>query len=263
MKKLIYGGLFLALVGIGFIGCQKEGAFESNENNATTISDSNQQKSSVSIKNVLEQNPERVGEIHNETLEFVYDQLTNLSFDVRNNMSEQELLDFTKDKSIEYLMTYTGEDISYEEISEFLSFLDDNSELEFDEAVNEYIHQFYLGEEEISLSIHTKRVNQVIDDAKLDENLNQEEINTIIAIGSVAKKSHQYWESNSNAWYSLFNLPKAPPPGYKGRIIDADIDGAGQGALTGLVGGWVGSLLGACLGGPVASAWQGVREYNS
>ena len=241
----------LAVVGIGFVGCEKEGAFEANENNVTTISDSNQQKSSVSIKNILEQNPERVGEIHNETLEFVYDQITNLSFDVRNNMSEQELFDFAKDKSIEYLMTYTGENISYEEINNFITSLYTNPEISHKEVVQVYIDQFYLNEEEISLSFHTKKVNTVINEASIDNRLSNEELNQIIAIGSVAKKSHQYWESNSNAWYSLFNLPKALPPGYKGRIIDADIDGAGQGALTGLVGGWIGSLLGACLGAPL------------
>ena len=39
MKKLIYGTLFLALVGIGFVGCKKENKLplsETNKNEITT-----------------------------------------------------------------------------------------------------------------------------------------------------------------------------------------------------------------------------------
>lgn len=264
MKKLIYGGMFLALVGIGAVGCKKESVFESNEKIATSITDSNQQKSSASIKAILEQNPERVGEIHNETLGFVYDQLFNLSFDARNNMTKHELFNFTKDKSIEYLITHTGEDLSYEEINGFISSANTNFEITNKEIVQDYIDQFYIGEEEITLSFHTKKINKVINEASLDYKLSSEDLNQIIAIGSVAKNSHQYWESNSNAWYSLFNIPKALRPGYKGRVVDADISGGVKGFLTGWAGSGgnpLGGLLGSMLGAPVSSAWQGVTEW--
>lgn len=261
MRKLIYGGLFTTLVAIAFIGCEKENSVD--KKNVSSLDKLNLE---------LSENPEKVGIIHNETLDYVYNQLKDLGFEKRNNLTEEELMTFTKEKSIEYLMTYTKDAISYEDINDFIMSLRIKPNLKSNSLVQSYGSQLLIGSNFLSIDDHNSKVNSVIQTASSDIELSTDDLNQIIAFGSVATNPHQYWEANSEDWNSLFEEDgsrveeggsRALPPGYKGRIVDADIDGAITGAVTGLLGGWIGSLLGAALSSPISSAWQGIKEYNS
>lgn len=145
MKKLIYGTLFLAIVGIGFVACQKEKITTLNNQNTSSNND---------LKTVLSQNTnfefsldeiESIGLAHNQILENVY---TN-NFNNENNFTQIQAQflnlknnDFAfiiselkngklPDFDIEYLNQNLQDQISLNYIKQGISIVD--KEMSFDE----------------------------------------------------------------------------------------------------------------------------------
>ena len=71
MKKLIYGGLFLALVGIFFVGCKKQEVVLKD----TSLTSQNYEKSAGSTSQngrLSSEQIEEIGNLHNHYLELAF-----------------------------------------------------------------------------------------------------------------------------------------------------------------------------------------------
>jgi hypothetical protein len=250
MKKLVFGLSFIVLTASIITACKKH---ESSP--GETLED---------LKLRVESNLDIPGTVHNKSLSIAFEDLNKIDI---SSYSESEILEVSKASIINNLYDFTSGVLSKEEITNFISSCENNS-LEKNTTpqtnlIIQYSNEFKNVIDSLStIEEYNTKINEIVNIASLEQDIETETLNTIIAIASVAKNSNEYWYNNSNDWYNLLNFEKKPKPGFEDRIIEADIEGAVQGGLTGLVGGWVGGAIGALLGSPVASAWQGITEYN-
>lgn len=264
MKKLSYGGLFLALVGIIFIGCKK---IEKNQN---------------SIDNQLSE-ARRVGIVHNEGLADFYNALTQLKNE-RNSfkkISESDLHTLME-KSVVMTMAnndYKLNDSIRQDIKNSLNFNKEKSELSNEEFINQFNSfsanlksKYLLLLNGLDQTKNSKEVVALTSTIRSNmSNLNDlEKIQLEVAL-STADYSYKYWEENLDSWVSLFSgNPNTPiPASICGKCIakkdvSGAIGGAVGGAVVGSFAGGVGAVPGAvagAVGGAIAgSVSEAVEE---
>ncbi|WP_040252050.1 hypothetical protein [Psychroserpens mesophilus] len=214
---------------------------------------------------------QNVGEIHNKVLEKVFENISTLGKIEKNNLniiSESEITDF--------IVEYFERKISKKHIELFYNQLNNKIEKEqLTESQNlilNYTNDFEkIVDKDLSVKSFNSEVQKIINEASKSTKISSDNLKIISIIGSVAKHSNDYWRNKSSKWKTFQENPQAQSlkDGYEGRIIKADIRGAGTGAITGAIGGafvgGIGALPGGIFGGMIgacrSSTIRGLREY--
>ncbi len=263
MKNVL---LFCLLLFVGMISCTKE----------SDVIDETVKESSPNFQlfenfNSSIGGPADVGLLHNEILSEVYDSLEvympTVASIANEDTLEARLIKYSEKIVINRLYDVLDGELTKSQIKEFISDMAD-LDLNFTPGSTEY--NIYNAASDIidlagNIPIDTfnYRVNNYLNNLSSVITSDSVAIVSIYMIAETAKNSFAYWQANDENWLSLFGhvVMRAPRPGYKGRVLTADVEGAAQGALVGFLTGGVGALIGGVLGGPVSSSWQGIKEY--
>jgi len=232
MKKLIYGGLFLALVGIIFIGCKKE----LNQPNVETKNSTNSQTSLKSGYNF-----HYAGPVHNIVLDNLMNHLNWKNMTVSeqskytDSITKLELLALNKDTTSMphgYSLTYYNHALSYEgqevlyatEVEKFLADSVDFSSL----TINYYgeLLSFLLNSSDEGSNYTKSEILSFAMDLETEESISDIEKQFLRGAISVAYYSISYWVD-----YDEDN-PAPQTPWWKKAIAD----------VTGFVDGFVHSI---------------------
>jgi hypothetical protein len=249
MKKLIYGVLFFALVGIGVVGCKKESDLNSNREKTLRIS----QFKSIGID-------------HNKGLEFTFNYLKQNG--VSDKMSINEIKELVKEGALKFL----SNKMSNNELILFREFADksfENSNTKSSSVdLSDLIGEFNVSPELANIFEEFDDIcdnNDVSENISLIENLefkaldilnNDEEV-VFFGATSVAKATYDYWKHHQDEWMNLINnLGKASPS----SVAKADVGGAVGGAMAywwlGGPVGWGASILGGALIGSASEVFN-------
>jgi hypothetical protein len=240
MKKIIYGSLFLALVGIGIVGCMKTNEANSLDNKKKRIS----QFKSIGIE-------------HNKGLEYTFNYLKENG--VSNKMSISEIKELSKEGALKFL----SNKMSNNELILMNEFADNtfgNSNVKLSSVdLSNLIGGFNVSNELVSVFEELDEIcnnNDVTENLSLIENLeikaldilNDDEEVVFLGATSVAKATYYYWKQHHTEWLILINdLQKASAS----SIAKADLGGAVMGAMTywwlGGPVGWGPSIFGGAL----------------
>lgn len=257
MKKLFYGTLFLALIGIGIVGCKKEIIQNSNESAINQNSNSDNLEKSLSIN---------IGELHNQVMSDVHECLMENS-----NKNDNHILNQAEKTIKNSVIRYFN--ISNVEYVKFLNEIGLNKKISKDFNIHDFLA--------------TKKNEAIIDIEKKDKDLaydlnnyventvnlereqfinesdklklkyqNSPHYELILATTSIGVSSFIYWEENVFDWKKSSSEKISPQAK---AIIKADINGAiiggTWGAVAGSFAGGVGALPGALVGSGISSSF--------
>lgn len=275
MKKFIYGGLFLALVGMGLIGCKKSVVTPST--NSKVENQGNQNSKSL-------QKAKTIGAIHNRGLRDFY---SNLSAKIQQNgyvknMTQAEMVTLSEN-SFSEMMVKNGMPINKKEKEKFHYSLF-NNENKSSTTNKAFVSQFT----KISPALRAKflfllnnfdlvkspnDVYELTQKMRLSENdLNKLEKVQLETALSTADSSYTYWYNNLQNWVNtLSGTTGIPVPAEMCAkcIAKEDIKGAVGGAVAGAVtgaivtseiGGVEGAVVGAIDGAATGAISGSVAE---
>lgn len=231
MRKLIYGGLFLTVVGMGFIGCKKEKV-------------ETQSNKSIEDTNVLK-SPQLTdyGDAHNQVLDLYYSQNPiQLTFTqkvelidsclsiVEPNIPQGSFIALLNANPTheDYLESLSQPGVNYEDAEIILNQISDDDGF----SVNVYnysiqILESYDAENENIFSV-SKDIKQIESEILNDSDLSDQEKADLGKVISISLASIEYWQDNE-----IPNYEKAQGPSW----IGADAAG-GTTAITSGMAAW-------------------------
>lgn len=241
MKKLLYGTLVLALVGIAF-------TFTSCE------------KSDI-VNNIIH--------LHNDALSYSFN-------NIKNNPNLYKRIDKPTDKMLDEIILFMKSNIKSRELDNNCIDAFYNDYKCFDEKThlvnhfnriknNDYYKKLmFLTDKGYDSRKFTIEANQLKDRIIRDKTLSQTD-KTILTSGIlIGIESYEYWDLNNAYWLRVGEQhfkPKSIKKD-KGAIARADIQDAIGGAITGVcTGGVFGALAGATLGAAWGSAIEGASQH--
>lgn len=254
-KKTIYGTLILALLGAGIGGCKKV-EFQNELKTANTFNLKNEinvfEYSALSSEEKIVEF-DKIGQVHNEGLEFTFDYLVsrsdiNTSIQEFNDLAQQAgmqfLIKLSLDSYYEDALNFNNEIFQTNDLSKFLQSkiekMNLNSkQIEYMDSIEmEFINLSISQNDELFkkrlLELEYSAINELEDAQELP----------ILSYLSVSRASVEYWLNNGDRW--IDKVPHAVKPNYWGEVAKADGKGAAGGA------GWFGGA--AIFGGPVTWA---------
>ncbi|MDD2345290.1 MAG: hypothetical protein PHY85_04010 [Bacteroidales bacterium] len=214
MKKLIYGGLFLALVGIGFAGCKKDNVVINKDKNDNTsqiksevlnIFNNYKKSTTFALKNKGVYNIENknnpfdyVGYLHNEVLQFIMsadiyessicDKISKVNMNFRVNIINDcnQLFDLCVD----------GVFKSFDNDGNFKSDLILNLLYKNRIDKNEYsiINTTFLNVNDLDFDSKIDFIKDVEEYTTRNSTLNTEQKNRILRTFAIYRYSSYYWE---------------------------------------------------------------------
>jgi hypothetical protein len=229
MKKLIFGGLFLAAIGIGFIGCKKMNTEMNNLNNSDSQSDFGSSRT---------ENPyETLGRMHNDALKTMMDTMTNYDQTEDGDLFRLKLRtcvlrDFANFEGSEYFnenfVTYAFE--SYDSAKEFnfnitewetcpLSVNAKDFMIEMDELIHK------MAVEEIDFSLIVPEIDEIVSNV-LSSSLDGFELQVVLGYIYISKYSTEFWapeELGGQGMYDYFSTTenRASPAWEAAKKADA------------------------------------------
>jgi hypothetical protein len=227
MKKLIYGTLFLALVGIGVVGCQKK---DVQKKETINFDKDYNLKSSSTNNNSIELSHNQIisiAKLHNEILQNIYQNGSITSEEAKqkmkvydlNNINNFEILSRPK-LNLDYLNNNLKDEISLQYCNQINA------------AILESVNVEILND---NLSLFRMKVNQD------PRNFNK---TVVLLLTEVSSKSAEFWSSSTGTTVTGSPTVAGLSPYVRG-IIAADGMGAagaftGYGLLAGVTGpmGW-------------------------
>jgi hypothetical protein len=270
MKKYFFA-LLLILSTTVYFSCTKDSINSSIDTYEYNLLDK-----SVSYDyhlNDLVENPSLIGEIHNQEMDNIYDNLYLMKINEANNTK-------TIDEYVEsIIINNLNSKINFNGVTnlESYNFLESQLSNVSDPMVNKLIdfeNELYQIVD-LGLSIENFNIQAGLLLSSYNNHFSDELYKkSIMIIYSVSINSYAYWNTNFDKWVRLFNNSEmSNRPGVsdagKGRIVKADIKGAVRGAITGAIGGAFaggigaipGAIVGACMTSCISSSATGIREY--
>lgn len=264
MRKIVFGLLAFSLI---FTGCENyEPSFQNLENSEVNNSVNEYARSSKYTIEDLILNPELIGQIHNEEMNFIYEKLVLIRDNElhHNNMSIEEFIHF-------HIVESLKQKIELDKITNIDDFILKSDSIELNEIA------FFQNElhdlTKLNLSIIDFKLNskELYNKYAITNNDVVYQFNLKLVL-SIADSSFEYWHLNQDKWSNLLNSTNTlfkRDSGSNGRIVRADIyggvRGAVSGAITGAVAGGVGAVPAAVVGGLVSacvsSSAAGIREH--
>ncbi|MBS1585106.1 MAG: hypothetical protein JSS82_06115 [Bacteroidetes bacterium] len=234
-------------------------------------------------------NPDLVGTVHNETLEYVYDSL-QVDSSRLDSLTREQIFALTMHLSAKYLAAEGSCGLTE---SQIINFYTQQMHLTYASASNMYTNQdavissllnnfsgvkkTYVGQifnaidsfgTYDSLVVYTDSILAHAQ-ASFSGSSGASDYNEIAAYVSIAQHSWSYWDTNDEigTWVS-FLTPHIQNATYAHRdsrgmhvfrqTVKGDVEWGVSGALTGLGFAGVGALAGAMIGAPVGSAWSAI-----
>lgn len=256
MKKLIYGSLFIAMVGIVLFSCKKQEVIQSNSTNRYKSADF-----------------EFIGIEHNKLLDETFNYLSD---NINSLTSLKEVNEFLSTKTVSYpLSSKESNDYGLKLMTEIFS-----NTLEYEESLDskKYLESFsgeqlkFLKELDEILSTQSSSTEQLISNIEklenqidLSKSITNDELIVLYSATTTAKYSLSYWDENYSRWKELGqNLAKAGPGDNiaKGDAAGAIGGASGAAAVNVIPGAGQVAYGGAIIGGAVAgSVGVAVNEF--
>ena len=238
MKKLIYGTLFLAIVGLTFVGCKKQ----SEPINTVEHTKSNKENN-VSNFNKTTSNLTDYGDIHNAILDKFYSyngDISSLTFmqkmtlidqylhEVNTNIAQGAFLQFLNENPSHKanLIILCTRDVNQTDANSILSNLRDNNQIS--SRVYYYsnlIIQAYNADNS-NIALVSTTLSDIENSIINDGLLNAQEQENLLKTISIGKGSASYWQNH-----------EIPTPGKAPAWLGADAAG-GTTAITSGLAGW-------------------------
>ena len=262
MKKLVYGGLFLALVGIGFVACEKESI------QAPTVIENTKVKSQLSNtqsnKSLVIISEDNVGYYHNEMVKYIFDKIKKIGTASQINDSIKQS-EFIKNIGIEFCNLHNIKlPNEFTKIPDELLYTDVTNNEVFSEQERSILNSSF----DMVYSIDENSDCDLINN-NLISKLNQISVLPNSKGNIIGKAIINQLISSLDLWisqnYSIY-LPDyvKAKPGQNGRVLGKDASALGWSLLAGGWSspiGWCGSMFisaGASIG-----AWMGEHGYNT